>query len=47
LETAPELINQDPYGDGWMIRLDPSEPDEFDDLMSGDEYRALVEEEEG
>jgi glycine cleavage system H protein len=47
LETAPELVNQDPYGDGWMIRLDPSDPDEFEDLMSAEEYEALVEEEEG
>jgi glycine cleavage system H protein len=47
LETAPELVNQDPYGDGWMIRLDPSDPDEFEDLMDDDEYEAFVEEEEG
>jgi len=47
LETAPELINQDPYGDGWMVRLDPSDPDEFEDLMDADEYEAFVEEEEG
>jgi len=47
LETAPELVNQDPYGSGWMIRLDPADPDEFEDLMSGEEYEAFVEEEEG
>jgi glycine cleavage system H protein len=47
LESAPELVNQDPYGDGWMIRLEPSDPDEFEDLMSADEYEAFVEEEEG
>ncbi len=47
LEAAPELVNQDPYGDGWMVRLDPSDPDEFEDLMEGDEYQAFVEEEEG
>jgi glycine cleavage system H protein len=47
LEGAPELVNQDPYGDGWMIRLDPSDPDEFDDLMDADEYEAFVAEEEG
>jgi glycine cleavage system H protein len=47
LESAPELVNQDPYGDGWMIRLDPSDPDELEDLMSADEYEAFVEEEEG
>jgi glycine cleavage system H protein len=47
LETAPEMVNQDPYGDGWMIRLDPTDPDELDDLMTADEYETFVEEEEG
>ena len=47
LETAPELVNQDPYGDGWMIRLDPTDPDELADLMTADEYETFVEEEEG
>jgi glycine cleavage system H protein len=47
LESAPELVNQDPYGDGWTIRLDPSDPDELGDLMSAAEYEAFVEEEEG
>jgi glycine cleavage system H protein len=47
LESAPELVNQDPYGDGWMIRLDPSDPDELEDLMAPDEYEMFVEEEEG
>jgi len=46
LEAAPELVNQDPYGEGWTIRLEPSDPDEFMDLMDGDEYQAFVEEEE-
>jgi len=47
LESEPELVNQDPYGKGWMIRLDPADPDEFEDLMSGEEYEAFVQEEEG
>jgi glycine cleavage system H protein len=47
LEDAPELVNQDPYGDGWMIRIAPSDPDEFDELMDADAYEALVAEEEG
>jgi glycine cleavage system H protein len=47
LESAPELVNQDPYGDGWMIQLDPTDPDEFEDLMNADEYEAFLEEEEG
>lgn len=47
LEDAPELVNQDPYGEGWMIRFIPSAPDEFDDLMDADTYETFVEEEEG
>lgn len=47
LEMAPELVNQDPYGDGWIIRLAPDDPDEFENLMDDEEYEAFVEEEEG
>jgi len=47
LEDAPELINDDPYGAGWMIRIKPSNPTEFDDLLDGDGYAAAVAEEEG
>lgn len=47
LEDAPELINDDPYGAGWMIRIKPSDPAQFDDLLDGDGYAAAVAEEEG
>jgi glycine cleavage system H protein len=47
LEMSPELVNQDPYGDGWMIRLSPDDPDEIEDLMDVDDYEAFVAEEEG
>jgi glycine cleavage system H protein len=47
LEDAPELVNQDPYGEGWMIRFTPSDSAEFDDLMGANEYEAFVAEEEG
>jgi glycine cleavage system H protein len=46
LEDAPELVNQDPYEDGWMIRFIPSNPAEFDDLMAPGEYEDFVAEEE-
>jgi glycine cleavage system H protein len=46
LEDAPELINQDPYGAGWMLRIAPSDPAEFDQLMEGSSYEAQVAEEE-
>jgi glycine cleavage system H protein len=47
LEDAPELVNQDSYGVGWMIRVAPSDPAEFDELMEGEAYEAFVAEEEG
>ncbi len=47
IEDTPELVNSDPYGEGWMIRMKPSDPDEFEDLMDADEYEAFVAEEEG
>jgi glycine cleavage system H protein len=47
LEDEPETVNQDPYGEGWIIRFRPSNPAEFDDLMDGDAYEMFVAEEEG
>ena len=46
LEDAPELVNQDPYGKGWMIRFAPFDSSEFDDLMAPADYEALIAEEE-
>ena len=42
LVGAPETINQDPYDAGWMVRLRPSNPGEYDDLMSAADYDALT-----
>jgi len=42
LPENPEIINEDPYGDGWMIKLDLSDPEELDDLMTAEEYEAYV-----
>jgi glycine cleavage system H protein len=39
---APETVNEDPYGDGWLIRIRLSDPSELDDLLNADEYRALL-----
>jgi len=47
LEDAPELVNQAPYGAGWMIRIAPSDPSEFDDLATACDYEARITEEEG
>ncbi len=47
LEDSPELVNQDPYGAGWMIRLKPTSRADFDGLLSGEQYEAAVAAEEG
>ena len=40
----PETINEDPYGEGWLVRIRISEPSEVDDLMDADAYLKLLEE---
>lgn len=42
LEDEPEKVNTDPYGDGWMIKIKFSEASEIDNLLSADDYKALV-----
>ena len=43
LEEAPELVNNDPYGEGWMITIKPSNPDEIKSLMNPDAYKTFTE----
>jgi glycine cleavage system H protein len=43
LDTAPEQVNADPYGAGWMIEIVPADPSELDGLMAADDYRTRVE----
>ena len=38
LEDSPELVNNDPYNNGWMLELNPSDPAEMDTLLSNDAY---------
>ena len=40
---APEQLAEDPYGEGWLLKLRVNDPSEIDDAMSADEYRAQVE----
>ncbi len=47
LTDKPALVNDDPWGDGWMIRIKLSLPDEVDDLMSAEEYDEYVAKESG
>jgi len=46
LEEAPGLVNSDPYGDGWLFRLDPVDPDEYSELLEADDYSNYMEEDE-
>ena len=42
LVDAPERLNEDPYGDGWLCLLDPRDPAELDGLLDAEGYRKLV-----
>ena len=44
LVDAPETINEDPYGDGWLVRVRMSDPSELDDLLDVGAYKQLLEE---
>jgi glycine cleavage system H protein len=43
LTDAPEQINQDPYGEGWLVRVRLTAPEEAEQLLSAAEYRKIVE----
>jgi glycine cleavage system H protein len=47
LEDTPEIINEDPYGNGWLAVLEMTDPTELGDLMSKAEYEKFLKEEEG
>jgi glycine cleavage system H protein len=42
LEGQPELVNKDPYGGGWMVKVEISDPSEVSKLLSAQEYKALI-----
>ncbi len=42
LADAPETVNNDPYGDGWLFELELSDPSQLDGLMEADEYAAFT-----
>lgn len=46
LEDAPELVNESPFGDGWLVKIQPSDPDEWDALLDPDAYKQVVEDEQ-
>nr|WP_315195427.1 glycine cleavage system protein GcvH [uncultured Flavobacterium sp.] len=42
LESTPESVNADPYGDGWMIKIKISNPSEIEELLSSEAYKELI-----
>lgn len=42
LESAPEMVNQDPYGEGWMIRIKISDPDQIGGLLTPEAYAQFI-----
>ena len=42
LADQPELVNQDPYGEGWIIKIKPADDANFDELLDAEAYKALV-----
>ena len=43
IEDTPEIVNEDPYGEGWMIKVKVSNPTEVDGLLSAEKYSSLIE----
>lgn len=42
LDGSPEKVNEDPYGDGWMVKVEVKDSSEFDKLLSADQYKELI-----
>jgi glycine cleavage system H protein len=42
LEVTPDVVNKDPYGKGWMIKIKMSDPSEVKELLSAESYKALL-----
>ena len=45
IADAPEMVNKDPYGDGWLFKLKPNDAGEVEDLLNNEAYLELIEEE--
>ena len=46
LEDGPEIVNQDPYGDGWFFQIAPDDETQLEDLLNAEAYAELCAEEE-
>ena len=44
LEDNPELVNKDPYGEGWIVKIKPTDTSEADDLLDAEAYKQLINE---
>ncbi|MFK8045013.1 MAG: glycine cleavage system protein GcvH [Crocinitomicaceae bacterium] len=42
IESSPETVNSDPYGDGWMVKIKITDSSEIDNLLSADDYKDLI-----
>jgi glycine cleavage system H protein len=42
IEATPDVINKDPYGDGWMIKIELSNPAELNELLTAEQYQAQI-----
>ena len=42
LSSSPDLVNTDPFGEGWMVRIEPSDAAEIDQLLTADQYAAYI-----
>lgn len=42
LDSSPEVVNSDPYGEGWMVKVKIANASELDELMSADDYKAHI-----
>lgn len=42
LEETPELVNSQPFGEGWMVRIKMSDPAQLEDLIPADDYRSMI-----
>jgi glycine cleavage system H protein len=47
LEDRPEIVNEDPYGEGWMVVVEMTDPGELDELLDAADYQAFVESSQG
>jgi glycine cleavage system H protein len=42
LNDAPEAVNKDPYGEGWIVKVKMSDPGQLDELLSAEQYKELI-----